>query len=91
MQAGGYVRNKRDWLCRCGWRGADPDHASVEELGERCQGNKTLYRQRNGEGPAAICPTCRQPDLNPMIVPVPDEETYFRLAGVGWRKPEARG
>ena len=79
------VWNKRGVSCACGWQGSEAGRRPSVQLD-----HIPLYRDGNGD--AWTCGGCGRGDgLKLARVDVPDEQTYFRLAGFAWRDPEHRG
>ncbi|MDB5298025.1 MAG: hypothetical protein JWO31_4008 [Phycisphaerales bacterium] len=87
VNADGYVWDKRIARCGCGrWSG------TFEELTRLPAGTTgSGAKWRTGHDEPVVCPACgRGERLGMARVPVPDEQTYFRLAGEPWREPQGR-
>lgn len=85
----GYVWNKRDCSCACGWKGSELEHVTLSDNPEQFEERTPLFA--DGHGDALLCPRCRFGDqLTLGKMNVPDEETYFALCGVKYLRPEAR-
>jgi DNA polymerase/3'-5' exonuclease PolX len=84
MNHDGYVRNKQAWRCVCGWSGESPTWGPGR-MGEFARHHK----ERGIEVPS--CPACKGgKSVAPVEVPCPDEETFFRMAGMAFVSPERR-
>jgi DNA polymerase/3'-5' exonuclease PolX len=83
---GGYVQDKRQITCACGWAGPWGGLTFAESAPP---GLRTKWA--NGHGRPAICPGCGQGDrLTAARVPVPTEAEYFRRCGIRWMEPGER-
>lgn len=89
MNHGGYVYNKNNWRCSCGWSGAKPTRMRDNLFGAWI----TDPDGRDGGPYSYACPKCGTHDSKQIVmerVPVPDEQEYFKLCGVPFLEPQKR-
>jgi DNA polymerase/3'-5' exonuclease PolX len=83
----GYLHDKRDIRCTCGWTGS----SNTIERTSSVPGDNDQSKYTDGNKNRLACPSCRLgKNLTIKMIPVPDERTYLELAGVGWIEPEDR-
>jgi hypothetical protein len=94
MSDGGFhVARKDDCRCTaCHWQGHELDWRPIAEARANWVGTKWTRAPGEENEAAARCPMCLDPmHLEMTRVPCPEEEEYFRLAGIPWIEPEKRG
>jgi hypothetical protein len=85
-----HVYSMKNWFCeipKCKWEGFNP----VWVKGSLHKGFVSDPEGRESGPKTATCPKCGPEQIvRPMRLEVPDEETYFNLAGVPLMNPEDR-